>query len=863
MVENASRQIPAHAVDRPGLRAQLDTGLTAPLSLVVAPAGAGKTLLLSQWEQARDDLTVAWVDVSPADAEAFVFAKHLVGAIGAVATGFHAPVVAVETTGRRFGEAFLEDLAEGMTETGRVVVVFDDLDRLAGTALLTDLWRLVDLLPPSVHCIFSSRVDLQLGWSRHRLQHGMVEVRERELAFDVDTTTRVLEAITGHSVDPGTAAVVAERTEGWAVGVQLTALSMRFTEDPRRIVDTLSETDRLVIDYLSEEVLDAQDPHRRAALIRLSAVDTFCPALVDAIIGGGGAEFIAALERDSMFLVSLPARPGWYRFHRLFRDLLRLRLRAEDAHAEAALLAIAADWSAAEGRPEEAIEYNLRARRWDQGIDGVLGLGRDIYEDRRTGAVANWLAQVPDDIRRRRPVVDLLLAMSEGMSGRATEAIDLFRMLLAEDRLTAGERQVALAYLAACVQFAPHAEFFIEAAHRALELLRQEPDAELPDLLGLTGRPLLCSVSEVSLGRGLLFLGELPAARRTLLQALDGDGLAYRPYRVHILGSLGVVECLSGRLRAATGYADEALALAGEFGLLAHPATADAYIARALVAVSRGLPEAGAFALQEGTVRAMSNERTQLMWLAHLATLLIDPPGGEVLSTQPVGPAPPIVRQALTALEMRHARLRGSPTVPHAPATTWSFVAFEEVAALLAVGQPTAARTRLAQMGSDPDPHAPAHMIELDLLLGWACDLEGRTAQSRSHLQAALTRAEPEWLVRSFSKAGAEVANLIDGMPGPTGEFRRLVVLRGRAGGAARQQALLDKLTPRELELLAYLPSRMTIPDIAAHSFVSINTIKTHMGHIYRKLGVSGRDAAIVRAVELGLIGPGDIARVG
>lgn len=863
MAESESRQIPAHAVDRPGLRAQLDAGLTAPLSLVVAPAGAGKTLLLSQWARSRQDLAVAWVDVSPADVEAFVFARHLVGAIAAACTGFHAPVVAVETTGRRFGEPFLEDLAEGMTEAGRVVMVFDDLDRLAGTPLLTDLWRLVDLLPPSVHCIFSSRVDLQLGWSRHRLQHGMVEVRERELAFDVDTTTRVLEAITGQAVTPETAAVVVDRTEGWAVGVQLTALSLRFTDDPRRIVDTLSETDRLVIDYLSEEVLDAQHPDRREALIKLSAVDTFCPALVDAIIGEGGAEFIAGLERDSMFLVPLPAKAGWYRFHRLFRDLLRLRLRAADAHIEARLLAIAADWSEAEGRSEEAIEYNLRARRWEQAIDGILRLGRVIYEDRRTGAVAGWLAQVPDNVRRCRPAADVMLAMAEGMSGRATEAIDLFRTLLSEDRLTVGERQAALAYLAACVQFAPHAEFFVDVARRSLALLRQEPDAEVPDLLGLTGRPLLCSVSEVSLGRGLLFLGDLPGARRALLQALDGDGLAYRPYRVHILGSLGIVECLSGRLRTANGYADEALALAGEFGLLAHPATADAFIARALVAVSRGLPEAGAFALQEGTVRAMSNERTQLLWLAHLASLLIDPPVGDAVPTEPIGPAPPIVRQAITALEMRRARLRGSPTVPHAPATAWSFVAFEEVAALLAVGQPTAARTRLAQMATDPDPHAPAHMIELDLLLAWACDLEGRGAQSRSHLQSALSSAEPEWLVRSFSKAGAEVANLIDALPGPAGEFRRLVVLQGRAGGAPRQQPLLDKLTPRELELLAYLPSRMTIPDIATHSFVSINTIKTHMGHIYRKLGVTGRDAAIVRATELGLIEPGDIARVG
>jgi LuxR family maltose regulon positive regulatory protein len=147
--------------------------------------------------------------------------------------------------------------------------------------------------------------------------------------------------------------------------------------------------------------------------------------------------------------------------------------------------------------------------------------------------------------------------------------------------------------------------------------------------------------------------------------------------------------------------------------------------------------------------------------------------------------------------------------------------------------------------------------------MGWMCSLEGRSQQSRAHLQSALARAAPHRLVSPFVQAGPEVADLIDQLPGVADDFRRLVVLRGRAGGIARHQPLVDKLTPRELELLAYLPSRLTFADIAAHSFVSINTVKTHIGHIYRKLGVTDRDAAIERAAQLGLIDPAQIARVG
>lgn len=448
------------------------------------------------------------------------------------------------------------------------------------------------------------------------------------------------------------------------------------------------------------------------------------------------------------------------------------------------------------------------------------------------------------------------------MSGHGRAAVDDLRGILSERTLTAGERQAGTAYLAAFVQFVPHPEDFADAARRALAMLREEPHAQPPDLMGLATRPLLISVAQVSLGRALLLLGELAAARRILGDALKGEGMAYRPYRVHALGSLALVEALSGRLVVATGMADDALELTDEFGLRAHAAPADAFLARAIAAIRRGEPDVGALALEEGIVRASSNQRTQLLWLAHLASQIIDPDGVQPDAPDLPGPPPPFVRDALAALAMRRARLRGAPKQPAATARSWSLIAFEEVAALLALGQPTAARARLVQLEAGAD-EAPTTAVERDLLLGWTCALEGRSQQSRSHLQSALSQAAAHRLVSPFVQAGPDVADLIDRLPGAADDFRRLVVLRGRAPSAPRQQALVDKLTPRELELLAYLPSRLTFADIAAHSYVSINTVKTHVGHIYRKLGVTGRDAAIERAAGLGLIDLNEIARVG
>lgn len=857
------RRIPPHAVDRPALRRQLDAGLTAPLSLVVAPAGAGKTVLLSQWAQARADVAVAWFDISSSDDAAATFARRLVAGILAVAPGLHSPAAPVEASANRLGEAFLEDLTGALADAGPVVLIFDDLDRLSGSEILTDLWRMVDLLPPNAHAVFSSRVDLQLGWSRHRLEHGLVEIRQRELAFDGPTTARVIARIAGKPVSDEAVDAVIARTEGWAVGVQLTALSMRFADDPGRVVDTLADTDRLVVDYLSEEVLDAIEPDRRDALMRLAIVDEACAGLAEALADVDGARFLADLERDSMFIVPVAGRAGWYRFHRLFRDLLLYRLRAQDGRCETRLQERAADWYLSEDDGETAMRYLLRAKCWDRVMERVLASGRDVFEEVRTATVARWLRAVPVELRVANVDIELLYAIVEGMSGRALIAVDVLQALLLRSPLTVGQRQVALSYLSALVQFHPHAELFVDAARDSLTLLESEPEAQLPDLLGLTTRPLLEYMSQGSLGRAYLFLGDVPAARRALDRARGMAGFSYAPYRVHLLGSIALANAVLGNLVAATEQADEALATAREFNLLAHPAPADAYLARAVVAIQRGEPDAGALALAEGTIRAAANQRTQLMWVANAVSSLIDPGAEQLAGTEPPGPPPPLVRQALTAIGLRAARLRGLPA-PSAPAAaSWSGIAFEEVARLLMDGQAGPAQVRLSYLRFAPDAAAPVAAIEFGLLQAWALAQDGRRPQAREHLIAALERAEPEWLVDPFVRAGPAVADLLDDLLGTRTEFARTVVARARSAAAAPERGLVDDLTPRELELLAFLPSRLTIADIASRCFVSTNTIKTHLGHIYRKLGVSGRDAAIERALELGLIDPREIARVG
>ena len=219
-------------------------------------------------------------------------------------------------------------------------------------------------------------------------------------------------------------------------------------------------------------------------------LDEISPGLVE-VVGGvdEGAAFLRELENESMFIVAVPGKPDHYRFHHLFRDLLRYRLRASDAEAESELLALAAGWHSARGDVPAAIECLLSAKRWDRALDLILTRGRDVYEHGESATVARWLAIVPQQIRVGRVDAELLYGILEGMSGRAAVAEDVFRAVLADPGVAVGAQLVARAYLAAGVQFRPHPEIYLEEGRRMLQLADESGDAVMPDLMHLTDLP--------------------------------------------------------------------------------------------------------------------------------------------------------------------------------------------------------------------------------------------------------------------------------------------------------------------------------------------------------------------------------------
>jgi LuxR family maltose regulon positive regulatory protein len=846
----------------------LDEVVEHPLALVVAPAGSGKSVLLAQWSETHPELDFVWLEIVASDDDPVRFSSRLLSGLAEVdpALADLAPLISMHGGG--LGGALLEALAVEMFELPEVIIVLDDLHNLSNSVLIADLGHLVELLPPNVHLVLSSRVDLPIAWSRHRLRQEIIEIRQADLAFDEIHSAELLERITGQQFGPDSVTVLVDRTEGWAAGLQLAGMTLRTYPDSSDFVAQFGGTDRLISDYLSEEVLDAQPDDRRRFLLRISVLDEMCADLIGHLTGEPHAQqILEELERESMFLVPLDSRRQWYRFHHLFRDLLRFRLRAEDPEAEPLLLRQAAQWHLDHGGAGAAIECLLFAREWEGALELIQARGSEVFERGEMATVIRWISGIPEAVRGTRHDVSLLLGLLKGMEGQAVAAENEFRRVIVHPTSTRGQAACAQAFTASLAQWRSNASLSIDAATEALELLDGIGDEPLPVVMNLSDKESLRSMVWASGARAHFLLGHFGEARSWLETGLAGSGAAYSVWRVHGLGSLALVEAWCGNCSQAEAYAEEALDIARSVGMLNHPSTADAFLAVTLVALERGEPRRAALSLHEGSLRAEANHRSNLSWVAELELALLQAAEGEAEAGRPVAPsrdqlgAPPprIVDERLRALQARSLRLRGAYNeAARASAQTYpesEILRFERAATALAMGRPDQARKIMDVAPADTQAGHPAATVRALLLQAWMSNVEDSADESGRHLVEAMELGEEHSLVEMFVQSGPAVVELVAGLEGVTPDFREAILRRSRES-KPRSPAyeLIDPLTDRELEILSYLPSRATNSEMAERCYVSVNTIKTHMAHIYRKLDATNRNGAIRRAQEIGLL---------
>ncbi len=828
-------------------------------------------MLLAQWAASHPELAFVWLEVGVDDDDPVKFSQRLLAGFADINPDFADLTSLTSLHGGGLGTSLLEALEAQLGDLPEVVIVLDDLHLLTNSVLISDLGRLANLLPPNIHLVLSTRTDLPIAWSRHRVSDQLTEIRQSDLALDEIDSASLLEHISGRELGIDSVASLVARTEGWAAGLQLAGMTLRLYNDSDEFITQFSGDDRLIADYLSEEVLQAQPDDRRELLLRVSVLDTMCADLVSLLTATPSAQLVLEeLERDSMFLVPLDTRREWYRFHHLFRDMLRFKLRAEHPDLEGRLLNQAASWHLERGEVNAGIEYLLRARNWDDALEVIMARGSEVFERGEMATVIRWISEVPETARTDRSDVSLLLGMLMGLEGQAAGAEDMLGRVAAHASSSVGERVCAHVFLATMVQWRPRPEISVDMAARALDELDHMGENAFPTIMNLTHPASLETMAVLSRGRAHFQAGEVEQGRDWLRRGLATQGATYPIWKVSGLGSLGLVEAWLGNTERAVALSEEALAIAKEVGLLAHPSIAEAYLTSTLVALEGGEPGRASLSLHEGILRAEANRRSQLSWFGHLeAALLLEADGKReqalttVLSARSDlgAPPPPIVSDRLLALHSRLLRLGGSPDQSQRSLRSGSpdsaALAFERAATALTLGDHSLARKLTETLSGYTDSNNPLARLDALLLAAWLSESGGSIEIGRRQLNEALAVAENHSLVESFVRAGPTTVRMVSDLPDAQADFRGRILRRAQAlASPSLGDDLVEPLTDRELEILRYLPSRLTNIELADHFYVSVNTIKTHMAHIYRKLGVANRNRAISRAREIGILQP-------
>jgi LuxR family transcriptional regulator, maltose regulon positive regulatory protein len=860
-------------VPRRRLLALLDEGAQGPLTLLAAPAGYGKTLLLASWAAtARPPGPVAWVTVGPDDAQSPTFWGHVLDALAA--TGI-APEGAPAGLDPRLdgGHLFVRSLANWLAELpAPLVLVLDDLHEATGEAVATELRLLLRFAPPQLRLVVATRADPPLSLQRLRVAGQLREIREAELAFTRSEAGDLLRR-QGVELSTGELEVLWRRTEGWAAGLRLAALTLREHPLPGRFVDELAGDDRAIAGYLLEEVLAVQPPELRAFLLRTSVPDRICGGLADALTGGAdGAEVLARLEREHVFTMGAGPGRDWYRYHPLFAELLRAELRHERPEELPALHRLAAGWQAANGLPVDAVRSALAAGDLDQAVVLLADSWLSLLVEGQAATLAELLARLPAERMRANPELagvaalgrlalgeleeaDAWLELAEAGAARAGAALPLARLWRA--RLV-GDAAGALA--AAGPLLAPGGDAAWERLAR--------PDDRRTLALDL-------------LGVAQLWSGRLEEAAGHLEQAVAAAAWTGRELvELDATAHLAVLEALRGNLGRAVELGRRAVGRARGRAAPAVP-VACAELAIASAAYYRDELGPAAAALARAT-RVAGRDRMVALGAAVLAAFLATGPDDQAAAlarldaaVRATGDQPP----QLLAGRARAARAR---LLAAAGDDTAAMATLDEEAGgrepveavglarlQLARGEPAAAVATvaplLAGVPGGPAADKPSLAIEASLVDAAGTQALGDHDAAARSLRRALDLAGPEGFRRAFVEGGTPVrALLVDHLHREDSHRALAGTLLARLrdatgstaspGAAAAAAALVEPLSEREQVVLRYLPSTLSAGEIADELFVSLNTVKTHIKSIYRKLDTNRRWDAVRRARQLQLL---------
>jgi LuxR family transcriptional regulator, maltose regulon positive regulatory protein len=911
--------IPPHrakAVLRPRLIDRLNEGLHRKLSLISAPAGFGKTTLVSEWV-AGSERPTAWLSLDQGDNDPTRFLVYLVAALQTIAPKIGEGVLGVlQSPQPPPTEAILTTLLNEITTVpDDFILVLDDYHVIDAKPVDHALAFVLEHLPPQMHLVIATREDPHLPLARLRVRGQLTELRAADLRFTHSEAAGFLKGVMDLDLSAQDIGLLETRTEGWIAGLQLAAISMRGHQDAASFIEAFTGSHRFVLDYLVEEVLQRQPERVRSFLLQTAVLDRLTGPLCDAVTGrDDGSGMLDALERSNLFVIPLDDKRLWYRYHHLFAEVLQARLMEEQSEQVLELHRRASGWYEHNGSPADAVHHALAAEDFERAA-GLIEMALPAME--RSYQFATWLGWVkalPDELVQARPVLSMgyawgLLNGGELEVGETrlrdverwldTTAdvserpeVPSIKMVVVDEeqfRSLPTEIATARAYLAQALGDVPGT---VKYAQRSLDLLQ--------------GDQLARGRGAALLGLAYWASGDLEAAHRTFAASMAG--LKAAGYTLSAIGGtfvLGDIKVAQGRLHEAASTYEQALRLAAEQVQPVFPGMEELNLGLSELHRERGDLEAAAQHLL--TTKELGEQAewpgNKYRWCTAMAR--IKEAQGDLDSAldllneaerlhirTPLPDVRPIaalksriwIAQGRLAEALGWVRERGL-SVDDGLSYLREFEHITLARALIArykrdrvdsaIHEAMSLLERL--LSAAEEGGRLGSVIEILVLQALAYGAQGNVTSALEPLARALALAEPEGFVRIFVDEGTSVAELLRRLESQaeTLHMRRYIrrLLSAfeeqedvHSFGPAQDKSstrsrpsidaehLVEPLSERELEVLRLIAQGLSNREISERLFRALSTIKGHNRMIFDKLQVKSRTEAVARARELGLL---------
>ncbi len=897
-------------VPRPVLIERLNAGLHRKLTLVAAPAGSGKTTLISAWLHSSNRAST-WLSLDGGDNASVRFFGYLVAALQEIQKDMGEVVERLlETVHPLQPELLLTMLINDLATAEPFVLVLDDYHAITEPVVHRAVALLLERMPPHMHLVITTRHDPPLPLSRLRGRDQLTEIRQPDLRFSRAETAAFLNRAMGLKLSSAEIATMEQRTEGWVTGLQLAALALQGAsslqehdqESTARTIKSFSGRHHFVLDYLADEVLKYQPRPLQEFLLQTSILERMCGPLCDAVVDirdsglegmeapgfnlpNPGQQTLHQLEAANLFVVPLDDERTWYRYHSLFADLLQARLQETEPERVAELHRRAAAWFEANELPAEAIHHALASEHHGLAA-GVVerAITRvPIWSRLDVATLLGWLQALPDDIVRTRPWLRLFASralFSSGQTGIAGRILDDLEASLRAAPSIPDAGPVLRAILADRGSYAVVHGDVQQAKEFTLRFLEQvEEDDANSQIRGAA-----------VLGMAHFRSGDVSQAGPAFTRAINlaqAEGMPFAA--VPLVCNLAEVQICQGRLRLATQTLEEAMEMGTVDGT---PSSLTGFVGLGLAKIlyeQNDLPAAERH-LQEGLELLDRGGIAEAFGSMHALLAQVKQAQGNAMAAQTAiqlavqaaeGSDIPRLSMVTAAYQARIWLAQGNADAVLLWARDYRQVGgvqylreFEDLTlarVLLATGQPSEAQAMLDKLL--PRAEAAGRMgsvIEIQTLLGLSLQSLGNQEQALEALGSALALSEPEGYIRTFVDCGRPMYALLgraashgiapDYAARLIAAFDAAIQQQVRSTAALRlmqrqdDPVLVEPLTGREMEVLHLLTEGLSNAEIGQKLVISLPTVKSHTRNIYGKLGVHDRKTAVIRARELGIL---------